>query len=90
MFDKGGPALGPRADRPGSFAPSSWRPVHCHGLARLLEGARAGSENGLSFEQRGLPRLVYEPDDPASERFGLDERFGGATPAPCTMRSCWT
>ena len=81
VFDKGGPAFGTTGGSAGVICPVELGdPYIVMGLLGYSRVLGLAAEHGMSFEQRGLLRLVYEPDDPASDRFGLDERFGGADP----------
>jgi sarcosine oxidase, subunit beta len=81
VFDKGGPVSGTTGGSAGVICPvdlgDPYIVMGLLGYARVLELA---AEHGLGFAQRGLLRLVYAPDDPAIDRCGLDERFGGADP----------
>ncbi len=81
VFDKGGPVSGTTGGSAGVICPvelgDPYIVMGLLGYARVLELA---SDHGLGFQQRGLLRLIYEPDDPASDRFGLDDRFGGNDP----------
>jgi sarcosine oxidase subunit beta len=81
VFDKGGPVYGTTGGSAGVICPVELGdPYVLMGLLGYERVQQLAGDHGLRFERSGRLQLVYEPDDPAVDRHGVDARFGGDDP----------